>query len=222
MICFIFGCAESCCCTQAFCSCGKQRILSSGSVWASHCSDFTRCRAWALNTSSVVMVHGMWNVPGLVIRLSAALAGGFSTTDHQGSREVVIHCNQLIIVGNTYYHRKRWSETGVGNFFFPIKGQKVNIWLYMPNLGPSCNHSTLSYQHQSTHRQYVKEWVWLCLKKKCYLQKQKTGWIWPAKDSLWIPGPENSELSSMVAPCSIPVFLVLSLSHVRLFVTHGL
>ena len=68
------------------------------------------------------MVHGMWNVPGLVIRLSAALAGGFSTTDHQGSREVVIHCNQLIIVGNTYYHRKRWSETGVGNFFFPHKG----------------------------------------------------------------------------------------------------
>ena len=54
------------------------------------------------------------------------------------------------------------------------------------------------------HSQTIHEGMGVAVfkKKNGYLQKQKAGWIWPANDSLWIPGPENSELSNMVAPCS--------------------
>ena len=47
---FIFGCAGLCCCTQASSSCSKQKILSSCGAWASHCIDFSCCRAQALGS----------------------------------------------------------------------------------------------------------------------------------------------------------------------------
>ena len=37
-----------CCCTQAFSSCSKWGLLSKCMAWASHCSSFSCCRAWAL------------------------------------------------------------------------------------------------------------------------------------------------------------------------------
>ena len=36
------------CCVQASSTCGKWRLLSSYSVWASHSGGFSRCGAWAL------------------------------------------------------------------------------------------------------------------------------------------------------------------------------
>ena len=54
------------------------------------------------NTSSAVMVLGLScsEACGIFLSLwsdlSPALAGGFLTTGHQGSHEVVIYCNQLI------------------------------------------------------------------------------------------------------------------------------
>ena len=60
-----------CCCVWASSSCGKQRLLSSRDVQASHCSGFSYCRArapgrkgssscdvWALGRSSVTVAHG--------------------------------------------------------------------------------------------------------------------------------------------------------------------
>ena len=44
------------CCTQAFYSCGKWGILSSCGTWASHCSGFSCCRAWAQGA------QGLWVV----------------------------------------------------------------------------------------------------------------------------------------------------------------
>ena len=36
------------CCARAFSSCGDRGLLSSGGAWASHCSSFSGCGAWAL------------------------------------------------------------------------------------------------------------------------------------------------------------------------------
>ena len=53
------------CCAQAFSSCGEQGLLCCG-AWASHCSSFSCCNAWALGTwASVVVVRrlsscGLW------------------------------------------------------------------------------------------------------------------------------------------------------------------
>ena len=43
-----FGCAVSSLLCGLFSSCGEQGLLSSCRVWASHCSDFSCCRARAL------------------------------------------------------------------------------------------------------------------------------------------------------------------------------
>ena len=44
----IFGCARSSLLCGLFSSCGKQRLLSSCSAWASRCSRFSHCRTQAL------------------------------------------------------------------------------------------------------------------------------------------------------------------------------
>ena len=44
---FIFGHAGSSLLCGLFSSCGKQGLLSSCGVWASHCSGFSCCAAWA-------------------------------------------------------------------------------------------------------------------------------------------------------------------------------
>lgn len=41
------------------------------------------------------------------------------------------------------------------------------------------NHLTLPLQDESSHRQHVSEWAWLCSKKRSLLS-QAAGWIWPA------------------------------------------
>ena len=46
------------CCVQTFSSCGKRGILSSCNAWASHCSVFSCCGAWALgHMGSLVAAH---------------------------------------------------------------------------------------------------------------------------------------------------------------------
>ena len=80
------------------------RAILRCSVWASHCGDFSCCRAWALGArASVVVAHGlsscgswalehkfcscdswvscMWDLPGPGFEpMSPALAGRFLTT----------------------------------------------------------------------------------------------------------------------------------------------
>ena len=91
-----------CCCARAFSSCGE---------WASHCGDFSCCRARALGVQASVVVarrlsscgsralerrlsscgaraqflRGMWDLPGPGLELvSPALAGRFLTTAPPG------------------------------------------------------------------------------------------------------------------------------------------
>ena len=40
-----------CCCEQTFSSRGEQGLLSSHSARASHCGNFSCCRAWALGST---------------------------------------------------------------------------------------------------------------------------------------------------------------------------
>ena len=92
------------CCTWAF-SRDEWGLLCCG-VWASHCSGFSCCRAWALGVQASVVVahglsrsgsrapecrlsscgaraqllHGMWDLPGPGLEpVSPTLAGGFLT-----------------------------------------------------------------------------------------------------------------------------------------------
>ena len=92
------------CCARAFSSYSEQGLLSNCSAWACHCSDFTCCRAqalecmrfssrdtWAPGYGSVVVAHrlnsptahGMVPDQGLNL-LTPALAGGFLTTGPPG------------------------------------------------------------------------------------------------------------------------------------------
>ena len=90
---FFLAALSLCCCLWAFFSCSKRGLLSSCSVWASHCDGFSCCRAQALEHSgfsscgvgrSVVVAHmlcGMWDPPRPWNKsMSPALAGIFLTT----------------------------------------------------------------------------------------------------------------------------------------------
>ena len=88
-----------CCCAQAVSRCVEGRLLSSCSAWASRCSGFSRCGAWALCVwASAVVARrptvvglssgwctglaacGMWNLLGSGIKsVSPASAGGLFT-----------------------------------------------------------------------------------------------------------------------------------------------
>ena len=50
---------------------------------------------------------------------------------------------------------------------FPVNGQIANI-LGLTDLMVSCNHSALPLSQESSHRQYVNEWAWLCSKKTLF------------------------------------------------------
>ena len=52
-----------CCFVGFFSSCGEQGLLSSCSVQASHCSDFSCCGAWALGH---VGFDGWWHMGSVV------------------------------------------------------------------------------------------------------------------------------------------------------------
>ena len=74
---FIFGCAGSSLLCGLFSSCSEQELLSSCSVWASHCGVFSCCRAWALGgvgfsscSTWTQFLHSMWGSPGTRDRTS--------------------------------------------------------------------------------------------------------------------------------------------------------
>ena len=96
---------------QAFCSCDKQGLLSSCSVWASHCRSFSPYGVWALGASASVVVacglgscssgdlghrlsscgeqawllFGLWDLPRPGVEpMSPALAGRFFTIEPPG------------------------------------------------------------------------------------------------------------------------------------------
>ena len=55
---FIFGCAGSPLLCWLFSSCSEQELVSSCSVWASHCCGFSCSGAWLLGVqASVVATH---------------------------------------------------------------------------------------------------------------------------------------------------------------------
>ena len=53
---FILGVLGLHCHAQAFSSCSEQKLLSSCGLRASHCSEFSFCRAWALGSQASVVV----------------------------------------------------------------------------------------------------------------------------------------------------------------------
>ena len=72
-----------CCCAWTFSSCGKWGLL--WNTWASHCSGFSCCRAWALGTQTSVVM-------GLVVvahQLSCPVACGIFPD--QGSNPHPLH-----------------------------------------------------------------------------------------------------------------------------------
>ena len=102
-----FSCAESLLLHGLFSSFGEWGLLSSWGVQASHCSDFSCCRAqspgysgfnscgsWALehrfNSCGIQtwLFHSMWEPPKTGIKpVSSALAGKFSTTEPPGKSQ---------------------------------------------------------------------------------------------------------------------------------------
>ena len=75
-----------------FPSCGSWELLSNWGVWASHCSGFSCCRAWALGgMGSVVAAPGPWSTGLIVVvhRLSCPEAWGIFTD--QGSNWCALH-----------------------------------------------------------------------------------------------------------------------------------
>ena len=82
---FIFGCAVFVA-VQTFSSCGEWGLLSSRGAWASHCSGFSRCRAWTLGTcASVVAALGLLSTGSVVVaqRPSCSKQVGSSGTRDQ-------------------------------------------------------------------------------------------------------------------------------------------
>ena len=76
---FIFGCAGSCCCTQAFSSCGE-RGCSLVAVRASHRGGSSCCGAQALGSqASAVAAHWLW-----AMGASVAVAHGLSCSTARG------------------------------------------------------------------------------------------------------------------------------------------
>ena len=64
-------------CLQVFfSSCGEQELLSSCSMWASHCGRFSCCRAWALGAqASVLAALGLRTCGLWTLELAGSVAG---------------------------------------------------------------------------------------------------------------------------------------------------
>ena len=89
-----------------FSNCGQQGPLSSCHGQASHCSDFSRCRAWALGSwASVAVARGLSCSAARGIKpVSPALAGGFFTPEPPGKPNGVCVC--VCINYNLLYQKK--------------------------------------------------------------------------------------------------------------------
>ena len=124
---FIFGCAGSAFLLWFFSSCREQDLLSSCGAQTSHCSGWSCCRAralghpgssscgsWALEHrlnscgAWAQLLHGMWDLERPVIQsmFPALAAGGFFTTEHQGSP---LNATFYIVTA----HRDRFLDLGV-------------------------------------------------------------------------------------------------------------
>ena len=82
---FIFGCAASFLLWGLFSHCGGQGLLSRGSVWASHCSDFSRFGALALSGAPVSVVAA----PGLCCTGSVVGVRGFRPAKEKFNQEAM-------------------------------------------------------------------------------------------------------------------------------------
>ena len=103
-----FVCAVSSLLLGLFSSCIRWGPLSSRGAWASHCGDFSCCRAWALGHvvfsscgsrtlkhrlsscgPQALLLHGMWNLRRSGIEfMSPVLAGRFFTTEPLGKPSI--------------------------------------------------------------------------------------------------------------------------------------
>ena len=109
LILFIFGCARFSLLHGLFSNCGKQGPLSSCHGQASHCSDFSRCRAWALGAwASVAVARGLSCSAARGIKpVSPALAGGFVTPEPPGKPNCVCVCVCVCVCKIIFYIRRR-------------------------------------------------------------------------------------------------------------------
>lgn len=61
-----------------------------------------------------------------------------------------------------------WYRTGLSKlFFFFVKAWISDLKLCGPS-GLYCNHSTLLWHKESSHREYTSKWVWLCSNKTLF------------------------------------------------------
>ena len=100
---YFFGCAGSWLLHRLFSSCRKQGLFSSCSVWASHCSGFSWCEAWALGAwASVLGAHGLTSCS------SWALEHKLNSCGTQA-----------------YLLRGRWDLPGVGSYPCLLLGRQI-------------------------------------------------------------------------------------------------
>ena len=133
------------CCTRAFSSYSKWRLLSSCSAQVSHCGGFSCCRARALGHAGfsgcdtwAQFLRGMWNHPGPAVEtISPAVAGGFLTTGPPGK-------SWTCFPSLGYIPR---NETA-GSYFYSVFNFLRNHWSIF-NSGCTILHSHQQWEHNT-------------------------------------------------------------------------
>ena len=182
------------CYTWAFSSCGKWRLLSSCGAWASHCSGFFCCRAWALEcASSVVWNTGLvalWHVGSSWTRDQPYVPCiGRDILNHWTTREVLVfHFKFHLFELSTYF-----SSTFLNLLYTEPTIYCLWISIVLEPLPPFTNKVLLKHIHLplSTH------YMWLLLLYKSRVEKlqlstttTKSRRLQITKDFIW--GLKNS------------------------------
>ena len=119
---FIFGCVGSSLLCTGFLQLRRSGATLHCGVRASNCSSFSCCRAWALgarasvvvahrlqSAGSVVVAHGMWDLPGPGLEpMSPALGGGFLTTAPPGKSLHIEALTICIAIRNLFLINYAW------------------------------------------------------------------------------------------------------------------
>ena len=118
---FIFGCSGSSLLRGLFSSFGERGLLSSCGAWASHCSGFSCCRAWALGRTAfcrcgtrALVARGMWNLSGPGIQSCI-------------SRWIPIHCATKQVPSFFLTDEKIFHQINISDF---VSVQHLmNVWV---------------------------------------------------------------------------------------------
>ena len=134
-----------CCCLGFFSSGGQQGLLSSCSTQASHCCDFSCCRAWALGHAGF---QSLSRVRFFVTPWTAAHQASLSITNSQSLLKLMsiklvmpsnhlILCRPLLLLPSIFPSIRVFSNESVLCIRWP------NYWSFSFSISPSCEYSGL-------------------------------------------------------------------------------